>query len=142
MRFDIAIVPSLSARKWWRQKKNMYREKMDMATQRLTVLEICTNVRPDKSILPWISRFWLESHSLTVRHKIFTLNWHLRQFFCALVEGQNCVFEKKNNPKWIGKFRVNAWLDLTNFWFWFLGWSSLVCTKKRNLRSWFYRTIK
>ena len=36
---------------------------------------------PSLTVLPWDSRFWLKSHSLTVRHKIFTANWYLRKVF-------------------------------------------------------------
>ena len=36
---------------------------------------------PSLTVLPWDSRFWLKSHSLTVRLKIFTANWYLRKVF-------------------------------------------------------------
>ena len=74
-------------------------------------------------VLQWDSGIWLESHSLTISHKIVSLNWRLGQFSSLLlVEGYFHVFQNKNNLNWsvtislmqFGKLWVNTLPVLTS----------------------------
>ena len=75
---------------------------------------------PSLTVLPWGSRFWLESHGLTERHKILTVKWHLPSV--VLTEGYFHNFENENNPIWssvilpvqTGNFRNNSWVSVAS----------------------------
>lgn len=67
------------------------------------------------SLFSWDPRLWPKSHSLTLRYRIFKVNWHLRWFSCsAFVEGYFWVFKNKYNRNWslTRKFRINVSLAL------------------------------
>ena len=92
-------------------------------------------------VLQWDSGIWLESHSLTVSHKIVSLNWLLGHFSSLLlVEEYFHVFQNKNNLNWsvtislmqFGKFWVNTLPVLT---------SGLALAKPPCTECWFHSLI-
>ena len=84
---------------------------------------------PSLIVLPWDWRLWLESHSLTVRHKIVTAKWYLESFLpLQSLKDIFVLLQKKNNSYCslailsiqIREFYVNNWLALASLPF--IGW--------------------